>query len=121
MGPMYPAAGSVCPWLGLAFPAVVPVRRDHSRVWDRCCRHRSQRVVRVPTSWEVELTYSKIDAWTQTRHHAELLAEAWSVIAPPDRGEGWSAEVPSKADQSSDPGMNRGRLGMFARATDRLP
>jgi hypothetical protein len=36
-------------------------------------------------AWEAELTYSKIDAWAQTGHRARLLAEAWSLVAPPLR------------------------------------
>lgn len=33
-------------------------------------------------AWEAELTYSKIDAWAQTGHRAQLLAEAWGLVAP---------------------------------------
>lgn len=33
-------------------------------------------------AWTAELTYSKIDAWAQTGHRAQLLAEAWGAIAP---------------------------------------
>jgi hypothetical protein len=33
-------------------------------------------------AWEAELTYSKIDAWAQTGHRAQLLGEAWGLIAP---------------------------------------
>ncbi len=36
-------------------------------------------------AWTAELTYSKIDAWAQTGHRAQLLAEAWGVIAAPLR------------------------------------
>lgn len=33
-------------------------------------------------AWEAELTYSKVNAWEQTGHRAQLLAEAWGLVAP---------------------------------------
>lgn len=37
------------------------------------------------SSWSAELNYSKVDAWAQTGHRAQLLAEAYGLIAPPLR------------------------------------
>ena len=44
-------------------------------------------------AWEAELTYSKIDAWAQTGHRAELLAQACGLIAPGLRA---AATTPSR-------------------------
>jgi hypothetical protein len=50
-------------------------------VGQKLAEHVAQ-VLNSAGAWEAELTYSKIDAWAQTGHRAQLLAEAWGLVAP---------------------------------------